>query len=54
MEIEDGVLNAIVDRTEGYPYFLQIWGKHLWDVAENSPITAASFGPCFRSGHSRP
>ena len=45
VEIEDGVLNAIVDRTEGYPYFLQIWGKHLWDVSESSPITEASFGP---------
>ena len=45
VEIEDGVLNAIVDRTEGYPYFLQIWGKHLWDVSECSPITEASFVP---------
>ena len=24
------------------PYFLQEWGKHLWDVAERSPITAAN------------
>ena len=45
VEIEDGVLNAIVDRTEGYPYFLQIWGKHLWDVSESSTITEASFVP---------
>ena len=44
VEIAETVLDAVVDRTEGYPpYFLQIWGKHLWDVAENSPITAASF-----------
>ena len=45
VEIEAAVLDAVVDRTEGYPYFLQIWGKHLWDVAEKSPITAASFAP---------
>ena len=45
VEIEEEVLNAIVDRTEGYPYFLQIWGKHLWDVSESSPITEESFGP---------
>lgn len=32
---------AIVSRTQGYPYFLQEWGKHSWDVAESSPITAA-------------
>ena len=43
VEIEPDVLDAIVDRTEGYPYFLQIWGKHLWDVAESSPITSESF-----------
>ena len=45
VEIEAAVLDAVVDRTEGYPYFLQIWGKHLWDVAQSSPITEASFGP---------
>ena len=45
VEIEAGVLDAVVDRTEGYPYFLQVWGKHLWDVAESSPITVANFSP---------
>ena len=45
VEIETEVLDAVVDRTEGYPYFLQIWGKHLWDVAKRSPITEASFAP---------
>ncbi len=29
---------AIVVQTRGYPYFLQEWGKHAWDVAEASPI----------------
>lgn len=32
-------LEAIVEYTQGYPYFLQEWGKHAWDVAANSPIT---------------
>lgn len=32
---------AIMRDTEGYPYFLQEWGKHSWDAAEASPITAA-------------
>ncbi len=45
VEIEPEVLDAVVDRTEGYPYFLQVWGKHLWDVAESSPIAQSSFGP---------
>ena len=42
VEIESDALDAIVSRTRGYPYFLQEWGKHVWDVAERSPITGAS------------
>ena len=26
-------------ETRGYPYFLQEWGKHSWEVASQSPIT---------------
>ena len=33
---------AIFSQTQGYPYFLQEWGKHVWDVAERSPITTCS------------
>jgi hypothetical protein len=33
-------LELIFDKTKGYPYFIQEWGKHSWDVATNSPITA--------------
>jgi len=29
----------IVRVTGGYPYFLQEWGYHAWNVAERSPIT---------------
>lgn len=32
-------IERIVGQTEGYPYFLQEWGKHVWDVASQSPIT---------------
>ena len=32
-------VDSIVTQTLGYPYFLQEWGKHAWDVAEQSPIT---------------
>ncbi|WP_129135436.1 ATP-binding protein [Luteimonas sp. YGD11-2] len=28
----------VLAATEGYPYFLQEWGKHAWDVAEAPPI----------------
>lgn len=32
-------VDMIVGESEGYPYFLQEWGKHVWDAAERSPIT---------------
>jgi len=32
---------AILTETKGYPYFLQEWGKHAWDAANESPITFA-------------
>lgn len=39
--IEEGALTLIVDRTKGYPYFLQEWGYQTWNVADASPVTAA-------------
>ena len=41
VEFEEGAIEAIIDQTHCYPYFLQEWGKHVWDVADVSPITAA-------------
>lgn len=32
-------LVEILHQTQGYPYFLQEWGKHAWAVASRSPIT---------------
>jgi hypothetical protein len=37
----DGALDELLDRTQGYPYFLQEWGYHVWIVAPKSPITRA-------------
>ncbi len=39
--IDEDALERIVEETRGYPYFLQEWGKHSWDVAERSPIGIA-------------
>ena len=36
--IDTDALRMIVADTQGYPYFLQEWGKHVWDVAESSPV----------------
>jgi hypothetical protein len=33
-------LDAILEQTSSYPYFLQEWGKQSWAVAERSPITS--------------
>src|SRR5579883_14707 len=38
VEIASRALDLIVRETEGYPYFLQEWGKHAWDAAARSPI----------------
>lgn len=37
--IENRAVDRILEVTEGYPYFLQEWGKHSWDAADDSPIT---------------
>ncbi|HEX8237387.1 MAG TPA: ATP-binding protein [Abditibacteriaceae bacterium] len=41
VEVEHDALNLIVQETQGYPYFLQEWGKHAWDVADASPNSRA-------------
>jgi hypothetical protein len=39
VELTPPALAEIVRHTHGYPYFLQEWGKHTWDAADESPIT---------------
>jgi len=39
--IDAEALNRILAITEGYPYFLQEWGKHSWNTARQSPIQAS-------------
>lgn len=41
VQIEADALQAIVDITRGYPYFLQTWGSQAWLAAAGSPITLA-------------
>ena len=35
----DGALEAMYAATGGYPYFIQAYGKEVWDLAPASPIT---------------
>jgi AAA ATPase domain len=37
---EPGALDALYAAADGYPYFVQAYGKVTWDVAATSPITA--------------
>lgn len=38
VEITDDALTEIMFQTQGYPYFLQEWGYHAWNLAKKSPI----------------
>ena len=38
-DITSEAVDLIVKQTMRYPYFLQEWGKHSWDVADKSPLT---------------
>jgi hypothetical protein len=38
-EIDDNALEEIIQKTHGYPYFLQEWGFNAWKVAELEVIT---------------
>ena len=40
-EIAPEALDMIVSRTQGYPFFLQEWGAHAWDIAEGNRINEA-------------
>jgi len=41
VEFTTDAVEKIISYTKGYPYFLQEWGKHAWDVATKSPISEA-------------
>jgi hypothetical protein len=41
VDITVEAVDRIISETQGYPYFLQEWGKHAWNVAARSPIDIA-------------
>src|SRR5437764_244368 len=41
VEFEPAALDALYAAADGYPYFVQAYGKVTWDVAAASPVTAA-------------
>jgi len=38
VSIDQDAVDLIIQQTGCYPYFLQEWGKHTWDLARQSPI----------------
>jgi len=41
VSFDERAIAEILRQTLGYPYFLQEWGKHSWNVADESPIEGA-------------
>jgi DNA-binding CsgD family transcriptional regulator len=39
VEFTDEALDLLVAESEGYPYFLQEWGYHVWNDAGETPIS---------------
>jgi hypothetical protein len=39
-EFTPEALETMYDATRGYPYFIQAYGRSVWDLAPRSPITA--------------
>jgi hypothetical protein len=39
VEFNQDAIDLVVSLTQGYPYFLQEWGYHSWNIADKSPIT---------------
>ena len=41
MRFEQAALDLLYELTDGYPYFVQAYGKVTWDAAVGSPIRVA-------------
>jgi hypothetical protein len=41
VDFQPAAVAEILKQTLGYPYFLQEWGKHSWNIAAGTPIKAA-------------
>jgi len=41
VSFEEDALELIISQSGGYPYFLQEYGRVLWDEVEQSPITSS-------------
>jgi hypothetical protein len=40
VEFRKGAVELVVERSGGHPYFLQEYGRELWDEIDSPPVTA--------------
>lgn len=40
VEWSAGAIDAVIDRSDGFPFFVQTWAYHTWNVAIDEPISA--------------
>ncbi len=38
VDAEAGLVDAVMESVEGYPYFVQLWGANLWDAADHADL----------------
>ena len=41
VDFDEAAARQIVDEAAGFPYFIQEYGRELWNYAESAPITTA-------------
>jgi hypothetical protein len=39
VDYEEPAVNRALELTQGYPFYLQEFGKHIWNLAPGSPVT---------------
>ena len=48
VRFREDALDAVLQHTSCYPYYLQEWGKHCWDCAASSPVTISDVAAASR------
>lgn len=38
VEADPALVDKVLESVEGYPYFVQLWGAHLWDAADHADL----------------
>lgn len=44
LSADDDLIQEVIKEVEGYPYFIQLWGRELWDVADYAGFDRLSLG----------